>query len=317
MAEGAPAVYLGVDGGGSTVRAVVVDAHLTLLGEASGPAANPNTLGRDEAAARIVAALRAALASAGAAPEQARAVGLGVAGADAAHSADWLRAVAAAAAPRAHAVLSSDYEIALVGAHGARQGLLLLAGTGSLAYGVNAAGASALAGAWGYLLGDEGGGYWLGLAGLRAVARADDGRGRPTALTAALPGALGLDSSRGALVTWLYAAPRVSEVARLAPLVLDCAAHGDRVAGGLVAAAARELAQAARAVRRRLRLDASAPPAFSGSLLTTDTPLRAGVCHLLGIRAPVVPRYPPVMGAALLARAAAASPHGAASPLNR
>ena len=297
----APDLYLGVDGGGSTVRAVVVDAALEVRGEASGPAANPSALGRDEAAQRVISAMQGALASAGAAPEQVRAVGIGVAGADAAHAADWLRAVIAAVAPGAQAVPSSDYEIALVGGHGARRGLLLLAGTGSLAYGVNAAGETALVGAWGYLLGDEGGGYWLGAQGLRAAIRMDDGRGRATALASALLGALGLETARG-LVPWLYAAPRVSEVARLAPLVLDCAASGDPVARGLVERAARELALAARAVCRRLRLDPTAPPVFTGSLLAADNLLRDEVCRLLGISAPVAPRYPPVIGAALLAR---------------
>lgn len=303
MSAGAD-LYLGVDGGGSTVRAVVVDAALQVRGEASGPAVNPSALGRDEAAQRVIAAMRAALASAGAAPEQVRAVGIGVAGADAAYAADWLRAVVAAAVPGAQAVPSSDYEIALVGGHGARRGLLLLAGTGSLAYGVNAAGAAALAGAWGYLLGDEGSGYWLGAQGLRAVARMHDGRGRATALAPALLGALGLETAQ-ALIPWLYAAPRVSDVARLAPLVLACAADGDAVARGLVERAARELALAARAVRRRLGLDTSALPVFTGSLLTADNALRAEVCRLLGIGAPVTPRYPPVIGAALLARDAA------------
>lgn len=302
-------MYLGVDGGGSAVRVVVVDAALQVLSEATGPAANPSALGRDEAAQRIVAVVRAALASAGAAPEQVRAVGIGVAGADAAHAADWLRAVIAAAVPGAQAVPSSDYEIALVGGHGARRGLLLLAGTGSLAYGVNAAGAAALVGAWGYLLGDEGGGYWLGAQGLRAVARMADGRGRATALAPALLGALGLETAR-ALVPWLYAAPRVSDVARLAPLVLACAADGDAVARGLVERAARELTLAARAVCCRLGLDVAAL-VFAGSLLAADTPLRVEVCRLLGISAPAPPRYPPVIGAALLARDAAAGigPH--------
>ncbi len=295
---------MGVDGGGSTVRVAVVDAALQVHGEASGPAVNPNALGREEAGRRIVAAVQAALASAEAAPEQVRAVGIGVAGADTAHAADWLRAVVAAAAPGAQAVLSSDYEIALVGGHGARRGLLLLAGTGSLAYGVSAAGEAALAGAWGYLLGDEGSGYWLGAQGLRAVVRMDDGRGQPTALAPALLNALGLETAQ-ALIPWLYAAPRVSEVARLAPLVLACAADGDAVARRLIEEAARELALAARAVRHRLGLDATAPPVFTGSLLAADNLLRDEVCRLLGIGAPVTPRYPPVIGAALLARDAA------------
>ncbi|MGQ9887283.1 MAG: N-acetylglucosamine kinase [Aggregatilineales bacterium] len=301
-------LYLGVDGGGSAVRVAVVDAALQVRGEAAGPAVNPSALGREEAARRIVAAVQAALASAGAAPEQVRAVGVGVAGANTAHAADWLRAVVAAAVPGAQAVLSSDYEIALVGGHGARRGLLLLAGTGSLAYGVSAAGETALAGAWGYLLGDEGSGYWLGAQGLRAVVRMDDGRGQPTALAPALLNALGLEPAQAngclaeALIPWLYAAPRVSDVARLAPLVLACAAAGDAVARQLVAEAARELALAARAVRRRLGLDAAAPPVFAGSLLAADNLLRDEVCRLLGINAPAAPRYPPVIGAALLAR---------------
>ena len=294
-------LFIGIDGGGSAVRVAVIDAALNIAGESRGLAANPGSVGRDEAARRIVEAARAALASAGAAREQVRAVGIGVAGADAAHSADWLRAVVAAIAPGAQAALSSDYEIALVGAHGARRGLLLLAGTGSLAYGVSDSGAAALVGAWGYLLGDEGGGYWLGAHGLRAVVRMDDGRGRHTLLAAALLNALGQDSAR-ALVPWLYGQPRVSDVAALAPLVLDCAAQGDAVARELVESAARELALAARAARLRLGLT-DAPPAFTGSLLSAANQLSAMVCDLLGMSAPLTPRYSPAVGAALLARA--------------
>ena len=74
--------------------------------------------------------------------------------------------------PAAQIALSSDVEIALVGALGQRLGIVVLAGTGSAAYGVNRAGDALLVGGWGYLLGDEGSGYWIGAEALRLLARA-------------------------------------------------------------------------------------------------------------------------------------------------
>lgn len=91
-------------------------------------------------------AVRAALDAAGVSHERVAVVGIGVAGAAASHSAGWLREVVSGVTPGARVVPSADYEIALVGALGRRRGVLILAGTGSLAYGVNARGRSALAG---------------------------------------------------------------------------------------------------------------------------------------------------------------------------
>lgn len=293
---------MGIDGGGSAVRVVIVTPELRVLAEYMGPPVNPSVVGREESASRIQAAMRETLHQAGLAPEQIAGVGMGVAGAAKHHpwAAAWMRDLAAGVIPQAVVVPSADYEIALVGAHGQRRGVLLLAGTGSLAYGVNGAGESALVGGSGYLLGDEGSGYWLGAQGLRAAVRMADGRGRNTLLYDALMDSLGL-SGPLALMAWMYGeGPRVREVARLAPLVLDCAAQGDAVARGIVENGARELALAARAVRQRLGLYGEAP-AFAGSLLTTANGLSALVCDLLGLDAIPVPKCPPVMGAALLA----------------
>ncbi len=295
---------MGIDGGGSGVRVVIVTPELAICGQSEGPTANPSIVGTGTAAATIRAAMRAALDAAGLAADQIAAVGIGVAGAAAHHSAGWLREVVAAIAPQARIVPSADYEIALVGALGKREGVLILAGTGSLAYGVNAAGQSALAGGWGYLLDDAGGGYWIGIRALQAVARAADGRGPTTALAPALLGALGLHDALD-LIPWLYRAdaPRTSEVARLAPLVLEGAEAGDPVAQGILARAVDELALAARAVMRRLEMDAP-PLAFAGGLLTGDTPLSRHLCAALGLASPPVPRHSPAVGAALLARLA-------------
>jgi N-acetylglucosamine kinase-like BadF-type ATPase len=295
--------FMGVDGGGSTVRVVIVTSDLAVQAEYIGPAVNPSVVGRDEAAARIQAALRESLRQAGLAPEQVRRVGIGVAGASNRYSwaSAWLRGVVQGVLSTAHVVPSADYEIALVGAHGQRLGILLLAGTGSLAYGVNAAGQSALVGGWGYLMGDEGSGYWLGSQALRAVVRMVDRRGQRTTLYDAVLNTLNVSDPLD-LIPWLYGeSPRVREVARLAPLVLDCAAQGDSLARDLVETGARELALAVRAVVHQLALHGQ-QPAFTGSLLNAPNPLSMRVCQLLGMPAIPVPHYTPVIGAALLAR---------------
>lgn len=103
------------------------------------------------------------------------------------------------------------------------------------------------------------------------------------------------------LIPFLYGGhPRVADVARLAPLVLDCAAQGDSAARGLVETGALELALAVRAVAQRLDMQGHAPM-FAGSLLAGANPLSTLLCSLLGMDGIPVPRYPPAVGAALLA----------------
>lgn len=296
---------MGVDGGGSAVRAVVTDADLTVVAESYGESVNPNAVGREVAAQRIQQVMRDAIQTAGLDAGQVAGVTLGVAGAARHHpwAVDWLHEVAVGVVPQAVIVPSSDHEIALVGAQGQRRGVLLLAGTGSLAYGVNAAGQESLVGATGYLLGDEGGGYWLGNQALRAAVRYADGRGPYTTLYHAIMATLGLDESDPlTLIRWVYgvAAP-VPPVAALAPLVLAAAAQSDAVALGLVTQAAQELALAVRAVRQRLDAH-NEPVAFVGSLLINPNALSVLVCELLGLEHIPLPRYSAVIGAALMAR---------------
>jgi N-acetylglucosamine kinase-like BadF-type ATPase len=292
---------MGIDGGGSAIRAVIVTPDLTICGQSEGPTANPSVVGVDTAAATIQGAMRSALETAGLTADQIAAVGIGVAGAGAHHSADWLRGIVAAITPQAQIFPSSDFEIALVGALGQREGVLILAGTGSLAYGVNAAGDTALVGGWGYLLDDAGSGYWLGIRALEAVVRAADGRGPATILAPVLLGALDLPQALD-LIAWLYRSPaaRTREIAQLAPLVLDQATAGDPVAQAIVSKASDELALAARTVKRRLDMDAPAI-AFAGGLLAGDTLLSQKLCAALGLESRPVPRHTPVIGAALLA----------------
>ncbi|HEX3051628.1 MAG TPA: BadF/BadG/BcrA/BcrD ATPase family protein [Aggregatilineaceae bacterium] len=293
---------MGIDGGGSTIRVVIVTPNLQIRGQSEGPTANPSITGREQAAATIQQAMREAIRTAELTAEQITAVGIGVAGAAAHHSAEWLRTVTAAVVPQAQIIPSADFEIALVGAVGKREGVLVLAGTGSLAYGVNADGKTTLVGGWGYLLDDAGSGYWIGRAGLEAIVRASDGRGPSTKLTSALLDALHLQTPLD-LIAWLYRseAPRMRDVAGLTPLVFEVANQGDIVAQRIVARAADELFLAVQTVKQRLVMDENTDIAFAGGLLASSNPLSDALCAALNLPTLPLPRYSPVIGAALLA----------------
>lgn len=292
---------IGIDGGGSTVRVAVVTPDLQVVGTANGTTANPNLVGRAVAMQTIQSTVSEAVVAAHLTPDDIAAVGIGIAGGDASHSEAWLREVVTGVAPRAEIAPSSDHELALVGAHGQRKGILVLSDTGSLACGVDSSETYAVIGARGYLLGDEGSGYWIGMEGLKAAIRDDDGRGRHTKLTRLFLEQLGFPTIE-AIVPWLYHAgvSRTKEIAAFANTVLAQAEYGDGVAADIILRAADELALAARAVNYRLHMEAL-PIAFAGGLLSFSNPLSLKLCELLALPELPQPHYTPVIGGAILA----------------
>ena len=175
-------------------------------------------------------------------------IGVGAAGAWLApHAAQELSSRLAAASGAAAAV-ASDVVTAHAGALAGAGGVLLIAGTGAAALGVDADGARLVDG-WGPELGDFGSGSWLGREALRAVLRADDALGARTALTAAIAQPVGAPSDIQAWLAQREPLPR--RLATLAPLVLDAAADGDAVAGEIVAEAIRLLTATAVAASTR------------------------------------------------------------------
>ncbi len=291
-------LYMGIDGGGSNLRVAIVDEALNVLAHAQRETANPSTIGREEAAARIQSAMRDVMS---AVEQPVEGVGIGVAGASAVYAEEWLRATVGAALPGVPVAASMDNEIALVGAHGARRGVMVLAGTGSVAFAVNAHGEWAQAGGWGYLLGDEGSGCWLALEGLRALIRHSDG-GDPTAapLAARIQQAFGFARPVDA-VPWLYRQPPpIREVAQRAEVVLRAADEGDATAQDIVRRGATALAWIARAAAARV--EAEFAIRFCGGLLTSENALSRALCDELGLESIPYPLYEPVIGAALLAK---------------
>jgi N-acetylglucosamine kinase-like BadF-type ATPase len=299
--------YLGIDGGGTRAEALVGDAELNVLGRGLGGPCNYHAVGLDRAVDSLSGAVDGALGAAGVPLEQLRGAFAGIAGVDRPADASALRAPLERLLPGVPVEVDNDGIVALAGATGGEHGVVIISGTGSIALGIDAAGRRGRAGGWGYIIGDEGGGYDIGRRALAAVARATDGRGPASALTAALLGHLGLESP-GDLYRRLYIdGLERHEIAALVPVVAAAARDGDDVACRLLAAAARELACAAVTVIRDLNLgDAAFPVALCGGAFAAGEPLVRPLWRHIRRAAPaaylVEARHPPSFGALILAR---------------
>ena len=290
---------LGIDGGGSTLRIGIYGEslkciHLHELSET----ANPCVLGFTQAEELLKSTLSKTLDDAGIASSTVRYVGAGMAGA--AQNPDWLRAALNQVLPHAQITVAPDYEIALIGAHGERYGVLVLSGTGSAAYGIDTSGESAHAGGWGYLLDDGGSGYWLGLEMLKSATCVADGCREKTGLYQQTFAHLKI-SAPDELISWLYNPERNNrEISQMASLVLACAAAGDQEAERIVEDGAEKLYQLYLSVVNRL--DFTEPHVmFAGGLLSSNTLLRRLLMQKIGLEKVPSPKYSPVEGAALMA----------------
>jgi N-acetylglucosamine kinase-like BadF-type ATPase len=130
-----------------------------------------------------------------------------------------------------------------------------VAGTGSIAYGRNARGEAARAGGWGYILGDEGSGYWIGRTAVRAVLREADRRGERTTLTPRLMKHFNVSRPQDLIHEVYYGGLRPTAIGALSPHVQAAYDEGDHVAAGILDGAARELTSSALSVARRLGLE--------------------------------------------------------------
>ncbi|MFM8271047.1 MAG: N-acetylglucosamine kinase, partial [Gemmata sp.] len=162
----------------------------------------------------------------------------------------------------------ADAALLLAAGTPAGWGVALVAGTGSMAFARAADGRNARSGGWGPLLGDEGSGYAIALAGLRAATRAADGRAPATPLIDKLLAAFGLSRPHD-LVDAVYRGNDRAVLAALAPVVMNAAEGGDPVASEILRDAAGELASAVSAAARALDLGSCFPVALAGGLLVS------------------------------------------------
>jgi N-acetylglucosamine kinase-like BadF-type ATPase len=220
-------VFVGVDGGGTHARAVVIDETGKELARYTGGAGIVDPRNPETAAHVIVAVVEQVLSTAGLSiPVDALCCGLAGAGRPEQSEAVTRSLLTAAVAQRVLVV--GDAETAMYDAFGNDPGVLLIAGTGSIAWARNAAGEVFRVGGWGQLLGDEGSAYDIGLQALRAVARAADGRAAPTVLTELIVSDCGV-SDVADLIAWGAVASK-AQIGALAPTILACAETRDAAA---------------------------------------------------------------------------------------
>ncbi|HXE56786.1 MAG TPA: BadF/BadG/BcrA/BcrD ATPase family protein, partial [Gemmatimonadales bacterium] len=263
-----PKLLVGADVGGTkTAVAVAEDGRLLASVVGRGAALKP---GRALLAASLVAeVVRQALAEAG--RSVADVLVVGAAGAGRAADRDELYAALRAERLAERVVVTTDVEIALAAAFGDGPGIVVTAGTGSIAIGRTADGGLRRVGGYGWQMGDEGSGYAIGRAALQAVSRAHDGRGPDTRLSDRLFAPARVGDFDG-LVRWAASASP-SEVAALAPAVLEAATE-DPVARRIAGDAAAELALLARSLLAHFGPSPAVPLALGGSLLAPGRPLR-------------------------------------------
>lgn len=291
--------WMGIDGGGTSLRVIVIDNDLHEIAYVEGESANPSSLGHDVAQQHIRTMIGKALKQANLTTVDA--VGIGIAGASDEYASPWLYETVQGVLPNTQIVPSSDVEIALVGARGQRDGILLLSGTGSIAIGIAPDGRRLRVGGWGYILGDEGSGYWLGLEALKLLTRWADGFLKDKSpLFEVLMQHLQLKQPIE-LIEWRYHHASVHDVAALAPLVLAAAGDGDIAANTIIEEGAQWLAKTGELLCERLDMSTETI-AFAGSLMVNDTLLSQRVQQKLKLKHNPLPKYRPVVGAALLAK---------------
>lgn len=261
------AIVIGIDGGGSRTRALVADDRGQPIVQVEGPSSAVRPGQAERSAEVIVDLVRDALAAADMVHVIPKVVCVGVAGVGRAAERDALWQALVSREVADEVVVHPDATIALDDAFGDGPGILLIAGTGSVAFARGPLGEPARCGGWGPVIGDEGSGAWIGRRALGIVASAADGREPETALVGAILTAAEVNDA-AELIPWAAAASPAT-LATLAPVVLSVAEGGDLRANALVSLAAEELVLHVRALARRLFTDerAAAPVAFAGGLL--------------------------------------------------
>lgn len=301
--------FAGIDAGGTATKAWLYRRGVGFAARGTGRSGNILTVGADgvAGAARDALTEAAALAGLDRVPPLAR-VAAAVAGARRHEEKELGRAALVRALGTEHVQVHPDAAAALIGGTLGEPGVAVVAGTGSAAWGLTTDGEWVRRGGWGYLLGDEGSGFDLGLQALRSAVRAADGRGPKSPLHGALLRGLGLDDPQE-LIPFAYggAVPK-ARIAALAPLVLAAWDREDSVASPVVVAALHELVDLAHACLSAGSIPAAAPVVAVGGLFTHVSFFSAFRSKLaVGGREVVHPELEPAAGACIMALQAASS----------
>jgi N-acetylglucosamine kinase-like BadF-type ATPase len=309
-------LLVAVDGGQTATKALVAARDGTVLAAGRGGASDhfhaPGGVEKNRAA--IHEAVASTLSAANADPARVGSIGLGLTGAPSGrYHGNVAESIVREIVPAATITIVADYVTNLAGASGGEPGVVLIAGGGSIAYGVTADGRQALAGGFGYLLGDEGSAFDIGLAAISAACRAEDRRGEPTSLRETVLTHFGIAGMRE-IPRVVYEAGFARErIALLALAVAAAARDGDDMALRIMARAGHELATTALGVIRQLFQPGDAVGVYlTGGVFNAGAPLlnpfNAALHEGWPAAASRSPRFPPVVGGLILAARAIGQP---------
>jgi N-acetylglucosamine kinase-like BadF-type ATPase len=297
------AIFLGIDGGGSKTSCLLGDEE-SVLGSGVSAGSNVVRVGEVEAKKAIAEGIREACNAAKITPSQIDRTCIGVAGAARPEISELVRRMVTEIVSGEIEVVG-DMVVAMEAAFDAGPGVIVIAGTGSIAYGRNAKGETARAGGWGFAVSDEGSGHWIGQSAVASALRAQDEAASPTLLKAIL--AAWQLQTHGQLVLAANATPPPN-FAALFPAVLFAAESGDALAIGILNRAGSELADLASVVVRRIFQGAEAiPVAMSGGVFGNSALVRQVFYNRLRAEGSGIVLHEaviePVQGALELARA--------------
>jgi len=262
-----PLLFLGIDGGGTKTHAALMNETQEVLAEGDAGPSNPLRVGVETAVSNIIKAIEDASDSGGLLPTDISAATLGLAGVRRRDLRERVRESFCKKLNIRNTTVVTDAEIALFGTTMGKPGLVVIAGTGSICLGRNEKGETAISGGWGPLAGDEGGGVGIAQAALHTVAKASDGRGRQTKLSARAAEYFRASGPENLIVA-IYS-PQVDNmrIAGFAKLVVETALDGDPAAVEILTDAGYELGTAACAVIKKLELgDQKVPIGCVGSV---------------------------------------------------
>ncbi len=297
--------YLGIDGGGTKTTCVLGDERIS-LGTATAGGCSIVRLGEAVARANLHSAIRQTCAAARIVPSEIAATCIGVAGVSATDVPAKIRDMITEIISGEVSVVG-DMDIAMQAAHGDGPGVIVIAGTGSIAFARDASGRTARAGGWGYAVSDEGSAHWIGRqAVVRALRESDSGQ--PSSLLPLIQSEW--KAARFEDIVKIANANPPPNFARLFPVLVRTAGGHDAAVGELLRDAARELAGLAERVMQRLwpQQATSVPVAMIGGVFRSSPLVRETFARMLGerkigrIRNDVVE---PAMGALQLARRSA------------
>ena len=299
--------YLGIDGGGTKTHAVITDSQCRVAGEGFGGAANPLRIGLEEAVLHVEQAVADACAQAGIDLRDIDSACAAIAGINHPIHYHTMKDALDEALQVAGLDLVTDARAALEGALDGKAGVVIIAGTGSIAIGVNGEGRQARAGGFGPTLSDEGSGYYIAQQALKAVVSSFDGRSPKTTLAERICNRLGVADPSDLPGVIYNSDSEPVDIAPLAELVDEAAREGDEVACQILTAAGAELGRLAASVIDKLALHSIAfRVACVGSVFRSGEivlePLRGAVLSVAPYAEIGPPLHPPAIGAVKLAQ---------------